>query len=724
VEGAVKVLSYATVFIFNRIVISEIWGFMQMKSKTVEYRKLSYRIYKLYRKGNTIEVEKELRRALKKAAHDEPYRYFFTGLFAGYIKKDAKKQESFFRKAVELKPDDNFLLRDLGVLLVQQGKEEEAIECFKNVVAKKAYYFDTLKELGVLLSRQGKEKEAIKCFDKILASKDDYHALLCRGMAYSKIGEAEDAIADFKNVQDVHPEYYKDALFYKYWATSDVMSGDYDDAFERIKLAYRLNPDDKEIFSGLQMICRCLNKDINTVIRDVKGKAAVQFEPSTYDIMGLVMKVIREFGPQMNKYTVQKKAVEKELNEFLNSSSNLRQDTSFFLLLKKWNSGTPAIPSGTEDRSVGGGYFIWHRGKGTVIDPGFNFIKNFSAAGGKIIDIDNIIITHAHNDHTNDFESIMTLLYEFNDVNNADKRVNVYLNTGAFIKFSGLLNLRECNYIDRIFSVTHGNTYDLGKGLILNVVPAYHDELISTKYSVGLHFTFDFDSDGKRTLLFTSDTGLYPPKKDYQTGKSVADMDKKEIHKLYGDFAKGVDLLVPHIGSIKEYEVASLMPPNFEEIFYLNHLGIHGTARLITSINPELAVVSEFGEELKHFRKELIRLLEEVVEEYMNKAIPKILNIPKILPGDIPFIYDIERKEIYCIRCRKMQLFKRITYDEYDERFYYYCNDSEKLGAEQLKGLCNCFETDRKSGNMPSPTYLGKKGVSANVVPPIDEGII
>ena len=74
------------------------------------------------------------------------------------------------------------------------------------------------------------------------------------------------------------------------------------------------------------------------------------------------------------------------------------------MVLRKWNSYTPALPSGGDEQSRGGGYFIWHNGHGTVIDPGYNFIQNLDEACCRLCDINNIVLTHAHNDHTIDFK--------------------------------------------------------------------------------------------------------------------------------------------------------------------------------------------------------------------------------------------------------------------------------------------------------------------------------
>lgn len=94
-----------------------------------------------------------------------------------------------------------------------------------------------------------------------------------------------------------------------------------------------------------------------------------------------------------------------------------------FEVLRRWNSYTPIIADNYYT-SRGGGYFIKIKGKGIVVDPGFNFIDNFREAGHKFNEIDAVLITHAHNDHTADIESILTLLYRYNKEFRGEKTYN------------------------------------------------------------------------------------------------------------------------------------------------------------------------------------------------------------------------------------------------------------------------------------------------------------
>jgi glyoxylase-like metal-dependent hydrolase (beta-lactamase superfamily II) len=122
--------------------------------------------------------------------------------------------------------------------------------------------------------------------------------------------------------------------------------------------------------------------------------------------------VITELKDKYKTLLDAKKAYEKRLADSLKPRDEPLKD-NFFWVLRRWNSYTPRMLTPTES-NVGGGYFLHWKGKGIVIDPGFDFVNNFFNEGLVIDDVDSVIITHAHVDHCNDFESLLTLLFEYN----------------------------------------------------------------------------------------------------------------------------------------------------------------------------------------------------------------------------------------------------------------------------------------------------------------------
>src|SRR6185369_86447 len=373
------------------------------------------------------------------------------------------------------------------------------------------------------------------------------------------------------------------------------------------------------------------------------------------DIRGFVARIRSELGDRGNELITGIDSAKERVADFLLPESKREQDRSEFQILRKWNSYTPAIPAVAEDnRSRGGGYFIYHQGRGIVVDPGYNFIENFYEAAGRIHDIDTIVITHAHNDHTTDFESLCTLLHQYNSEikeNNRktkdkkpSKKVTLYLNNGAYKKFSGLLNLQDHSYIDKVYTLNVGNRYELPAGVGLLVLPAFHDEIVSRDQSIGLLFTVSFDDGVIRRLLFTSDTGLFPLKLD--ATEFVPNTDgTRELWQQYPEEAlNGVDVLVAHIGSVKKNEIVVDINEGVHECLYPNHLGVIGVCRMISQVPSQLAIVSEFGEELRNFRCLLVRQTERIVNEVL-KAVPKK---PVVLPGDLAFRYDIGASKVFC----------------------------------------------------------------------------
>ena len=97
-------------------------------------------------------------------------------------------------------------------------------------------------------------------------------------------------------------------------------------------------------------------------------------------------------------------------------------------IMRKWNSSSPLFSHGV---SQGGGYFLTtknHHGetKGIVIDPGYAFFDIFRDIGLGIADIDAIIITHDHDDHTDSVEGILSLLAKYNDHNEKSKVIDIF----------------------------------------------------------------------------------------------------------------------------------------------------------------------------------------------------------------------------------------------------------------------------------------------------------
>ncbi len=369
---------------------------------------------------------------------------------------------------------------------------------------------------------------------------------------------------------------------------------------------------------------------------------------------------------------------------------------SFFMVLRRWNSYTPSLPLNNLGKmdlyqhSIGGGYFLYIEGKeneidagyGLVIDPGYNFIHNFGLSGFCIDDIDGILITHAHNDHTNDFESILSLLYQRNKKfkgKRKSKKVDLFLNVGSFKKFSNYLDLANKskeNYLGNVIVMSPGQVYKIPgrEDLKCEILTLYtrHNEIVTRDYSLGICFKI-YDTN----LLLTSDTGWC-----FETAiRNQEFLEKNNIDLDNESGSTNIDVLVVHIGSIqkKEFDIKGDCS-NIQEYFYESHLGILGVISAIEKYKPELCIISEFGEELVNLRGKL----SDEIETTCRTIRPDL----RCIPGDIGLLICLDSKQALCYASEKLIDWSELDYsdikdDKSGQRSIYY------YGKGIYSGLAN-----------------------------------
>ncbi len=297
---------------------------------------------------------------------------------------------------------------------------------------------------------------------------------------------------------------------------------------------------------------------------------------------------------------------EDEINQALSPCAIPPQSDNILYSMRRWNSYTPALCT-KDDSSLGGGYFILWQGKGVVIDPGFDFIKNFQNAGFNISCIHAIVLTHSHLDHYANFEPLLTLFYEYNDQRKRDikdgktgefteeKFLHIYTSLGTIRKCSGWLDLAHgskfsASPISRIYALDA----HIGEAFIIpdtqiKIRPTYaeHNEVMATGYSIGviLELLGKDMIHKKASIAFTGDTAWTP-----------------EVHKQYDK----CDLLVMHIGTVTEKELSTHEP-------YHKHLAAVGTIKLLNEKRDrcKLMIISEFGEEFRESRRNIITTLKQ-----------------------------------------------------------------------------------------------------------------
>lgn len=289
--------------------------------------------------------------------------------------------------------------------------------------------------------------------------------------------------------------------------------------------------------------------------------------------------------------------------------------------IHKWNSASPLFSQG---QSEGGGYLLTFRAasgkvKGIAIDPGYDFYDIFRDIGLSIADLDAIIVTHDHDDHTESIEGMLSLLAKYNDYNEQRKSkvLDIFGSAGTLLKFHGLLSAtdpmgnKEINFKLLVpgSSVTEIGGEDLfdKHGFIIHVKPAFHSERwTNQESSIGLILETNIKLKNNEYLKI----GI--------TG------DTRYVDGLGREYADAQVLLL-NIGSLEKEEGK----------FLSQHLGMCGCINLLKEARlgkPLLAILTEFGEEFLGRRSVTSKIIEDWAQP-LEKS--KTNGMFRVIPADM-----------------------------------------------------------------------------------------
>jgi tetratricopeptide (TPR) repeat protein len=544
-----------------------------------------------------------------------------------------------------------------GKIDLLDKKYEEAVEHFDKVIEMDSYYFKAWRYKGFALDDLGRHKEALVCYDRALEIKPDYEdAWYNKGIALGHLGRHKEALVCYDKALEIKPD-YEDAWNNKGYALGRL--GRHEEALVCYDKALEIKPDDEIPRTNKNLALLLLGRVKEAererkIVYSDRKKEISESELSSEEKKAELLEVDawNEVLDELKDKTAEILEAKRHYEDTLASTLKARNEPlsqNLFSVLRRWNSYTPTLHTNTEE-NLGGGYFLYWKGKGIVIDPGFNFIDNFLNNGLLIYDIDAVIITHAHVDHCSDFEAILTLLHEYNEKRENKKRIDLFMNMGAMKKFFGWIPLEDSDTIRRIYSLEEGISHDMERfSLRLNVRKALHDEVLSKTYSVGLIFEL-YGEDG-----YTRDN-------PFRIGYTSDTRHDEDVETQY----TGVDIIVPHLGSIDESDFKFK-----EEKKRGDHLYLKGVVSTIIKSNAKLAIVSEFGEELGEHRMTIIGALDRV---FQNN------DMARCLTGDIGLTVSIPDLKVRCRYCESFVDLSEITEaidptNRKKKRIIYYCKN-------------------------------------------------
>lgn len=358
-------------------------------------------------------------------------------------------------------------------------------------------------------------------------------------------------------------------------------------------------------------------------------------------------KPIKMVSEDFNEIIQTKGRNEKRLNDALLKQKEISPDEdNKLLILKKWNSTSPRYPSDQDKKSIGGGYFFSWNGKGIVIDPGYDFLSNFFSKGYGISNIDLVIVSHAHNDHCQDLEVMLSLLYEYNGLEEVKEphKIDLIISEGVQIKYERLFTIMKsiisCKVMipsskyDPTKSIDPSDLSNKNYQLTVFGCSVDHHERPWMENNTGFGLIFHLNKDGVQFKLgITGDTAFF-----------------KDLNVFYEE----CDVLIEHIGTVDESGNSK----------HLTHVGCYKLIEGLKS-KPKMIILSEFGQELNGRRVTTCTGIESIINRgLIEEEIP-------VFAGDIKFEMKIDAMEILCSDTGEFVPYNLILDKEVDDDIIY-----------------------------------------------------
>lgn len=351
---------------------------------------------------------------------------------------------------------------------------------------------------------------------------------------------------------------------------------------------------------------------------------------------------------------------------------SLRKVKSFdnqLVVLKGLSSSTPAVLNGAfNTRSFhGGGIYLNWNGYGIVIDPGYHFVENMHRVGLTVLDIDAVIVTHEHIDHTNDIRILDDLSYSLSRYGKKDRinhRISWYLDrvtyglvktlqrdgSGFSIKTNNIFEIcpgqqiirhedapREKEDVTQISQEEYSKEgiiihQDEECKIILKTVRTSHEKRMDGTESLDNMYLdhtfatiFEFERCMERRKLFYSSDTMY--------------LDE------IGEAVRGSDVVIANISSVYEEDLLRIKPKD-------THLGYMGCYKLLRAMEvhpPAYFLISEFWNAKTDIRFDIARFLGEEMKEYNQE----VYKNTRIIPTDIGMQLDLRCLEVQCSTCMR-----------------------------------------------------------------------
>lgn len=253
------------------------------------------------------------------------------------LKKPELAAEAF-QRALNVRPDDQTLLSNLGYAQVQAKQWNQAIATYEKMLASDSLSYDANVHLAFIYQLIGAKEKAVVFYEKaVIAKPDDIQSLGSLAKLYSALGKKEEAVASYEKAVAVAPD---NVVLKSRLGTAYISAKRFDDAakvFEQLvqaspeNAAYRhnlgisymqlkenkkaiaelekaveLKPEDGAAYQQLATLYNEVGQYNRAIAMARKGLAYVKSKAGLYCLWGKSLEKLKRYDEAIEKF---KKAV-------------------------------------------------------------------------------------------------------------------------------------------------------------------------------------------------------------------------------------------------------------------------------------------------------------------------------------------------------------------------------------------------------------------------------
>jgi tetratricopeptide (TPR) repeat protein len=145
-----------------------------------------------------------------------------------------------FHKAIQIDPNSSEAQYNLGTVLADKGRFEEAIDYFRQAIQINPNSSEALNNLGNALAAQGRFEEAIESYRKAIQINPNFsEALYNLGNALAAQGRSDEAIENYRQAIQLNPNYCEAQYNL---GNALAAQGRFEEAIENYRKAIQINP--------------------------------------------------------------------------------------------------------------------------------------------------------------------------------------------------------------------------------------------------------------------------------------------------------------------------------------------------------------------------------------------------------------------------------------------------------------------------------------------------